>query len=90
MLRVKMIAPTMLVAAAAAETSSTSAWAPMWNITRPESVTDASGKTTARSASPVSCSLTEGSMRSRTASGDADDQRRGADDDGQGDHGVNR
>ena len=62
-----MIAPTMLVAAAAAETSSTSAWAPMWNITRPESVTDASGKTTANSASPVSCSWTEGSLRSKTA-----------------------
>ena len=80
----------MLVAAAAAETNNTSAWAPMWNTSSPESVTDASGSDTANKARPVSCSRTDGQPAQQHRERHPDHQRGSADDEGLGDHGVNR
>ena len=54
----------------------------MWNMTQPERSTAASGRQTASSASPASCSRTVGSSRRPSASDEPDAERRQRDDDG--------
>ena len=73
--RASRSAPTTAESAAAEETARILASSCMWNITQPEASTPPSGRTTASSASPASCSRTVGSSRSSERGGDPDGDR---------------
>ena len=79
---------TTAIAAAVADTARIFTSSPMWNITQPESSTEASGRPTASAASAASWTRTVGNERSTEARTRPDCQRRDCDGEAVEDHGA--